>query len=293
MADTSGHFSVPVTLDRVFTPFNAGHPVDCAGPAEQCVIGAAHLDLSGLSIANLDFTPQPPVITLGNASVPEGNSGTKNLVLPVTLSRAASGTVTVNWTTPSAPGAPVGQADPATDFTAASGTVTFAPGDTAESVTISVNGDTLVEPDEAIPVTFSNATNATIGGTGVATGTITNDDHATVVPGGAAVPEGNSGTVALNVPLTLSNPSTQTITVQWFTGPAGPAPRADPATDFVAASGTVTFDPGQTAKTVTITVRGDTLVEPDEWITISFNHPTNAHMGGFWRLGFGVIQNDD
>jgi hypothetical protein len=95
------------------------------------------------------------------------------------------------------------------------------------------------------------------------------------------------------VPVTLSNPSTQTITVQWFTGPAGPAPRADPANDFVAASGTVTFAPGDTAKTVPITVNGDTVHEPHEWVTISFNHPTNAKMGGFWGLGFGIIQNDD
>jgi hypothetical protein len=97
----------------------------------------------------------------------------------------------------------------------------------------------------------------------------------------------------MNVPVTLSNPSTQTITVQWFTGPAGPAPRADPANDFVAASGTVTFAPGDTAKTVPITVNGDTVHEPHEWVTISFNHPTNAKMGGFWGLGFGIIQNDD
>ena len=291
-ADGSGSFSVPMTLDRIFTPTNVGHPIDCADPAQQCVIGAAHLDLSDLTIVNLNFAPQPAVIVPGAASVLEGNSGTKNLVLPVALSYASAVTVTVDWTTPFAAGSPP-QADPATDFTAASGTVTFTPGDTSETVTISVNGDPLVEPDEVIPVSFSNPVNASVFGTGIAIGTITNDDHAVVLPGGATVPEGNSGTTLLNVPVTLSNPSTQTITVQWHTGPAGPAPRADPATDFNAASGTVTFAPGDTAKTVSITVNGDTLVEPDEWITIGFNSPTNARMGGFWGLGFGVIRNDD
>jgi hypothetical protein len=289
--DSSGNFSVPVQLDRTFTA--SGQPVDCADPAEQCALAAAtDIGLSNLAIANLNFTPQPPLITAGTASVIEGNSGTTNLALPVTLSYASTSTVTVDWTTPFAAGAPP-QADPATDFTAASGTLTFAPGQTTKSVTISVNGDTLVEPDETIPVTFSHPTNATIAGTGVAIGTIVNDDHAVVVPGAGAVPEGNSGTTVLHVPLTLSNPSTQTITVQWVTGPAGPAPRADPANDFVAASGTVTFAPGQTAKSVAITVNGDTVHEPDEWVTISFNHPTNAKMGGFYGLGFGIIQNDD
>jgi hypothetical protein len=115
-----------------------------------------------------------------------------------------------------------------------------------------------------------------------------------VRPGGAVVAEGNSGTTNLLVPLTLSSPSPQTITVQWRTASLpGPPPHADPATDFTVTSGVVTFAPGETAKTVTISVNGDTLVEPDEWIVVGFNHPTNAKMGGFWGLGFGVILNDD
>jgi len=233
-----------------------------------------------------------PTILPGSGSVIEGNSGTANLRVPVTLSIASTLTVTAHWTTVFDPTAPGDQADPATDYTPASGTVTFAPGQTARTVTISVNGDNLVEPDEDIVVQLSNPTNATIGGVS-GRGTIVNDDQAKVVPGGASVVEGNSGTVDLNVPVTLSNPSTQTITVDWTTGPAGPAPRADPASDFTAASGTVTFAAGETAKSVTISVNGDTAVEPDEWITVSFRNPTNAKIGSFYGLGFGVISNDD
>jgi chitinase len=232
------------------------------------------------------------VVLPGSASVAEGNSGTANLVVPVTLSEPSTETVTVDWVTGPA-GAPP-RADPASDFTAASGTVTFAPGETAKSVSISVNGDVLVEPDEWVTVSFKNPTNATMGGFyGLGFGIITNDDHATVVPGSASVLEGDSGTTALQLPVTLSNPSTQTITVDWNTGPAGSPPRADPASDFTAASGTVTFAPEETAKSVSISVNGDVLVEPNEWITVSFKNPTNATMGGFYGLGFGIITNDD
>ena len=107
--------------------------------------------------------------------------------------------------------------------------------------------------------------------------------------------EGNSGTTDLNVSVTLSNPSVQTVTAQWTTlfATGAPAGQADPATDYTPASGTVTFAPGETAKTVTISVNGDTLVEPDEYIVVSFTNPTNAKMGGYWGLGFGVITNDD
>ncbi|MGZ4707085.1 MAG: Calx-beta domain-containing protein, partial [Acidimicrobiales bacterium] len=126
-------------------------------------------------------------------------------------------------------------------------------------------------------------------------GVITNDDHATVVPGVASALEGDAGTTTVEVPVTLSNPSTQTVTVEWNTLFASGAPgdQADPATDYLPVSGTVTFAPGETTKTVTVVIDGDTVVEPDEYVVVSFHHPTNATMGGFWGLGFGVITNDD
>jgi hypothetical protein len=97
------------------------------------------------------------------------------------------------------------------------------------------------------------------------------------------------------VPVTLSNPSTQTITAQWTTAfaPGLPGNPADPATDYAPANGTVTFAPGDTTATVTISVNGDTLVEPDEYIVVLFGNPTNAKMGGFYGLGAGIITNDD
>ena len=64
-------------------------------------------------------------------------------------------------------------------------------------------------------------------------------------------------------------------------------------TDDTPSSGAVTFAAGETAKTVPISVNGDTLVEPDEYIIVSFRNPTNAKIGGFWGLGIGGITDDD
>jgi len=116
-----------------------------------------------------------------------------------------------------------------------------------------------------------------------------------VLPGTTSVLEGNAGTTSVHEPLSLSIASSLSVTVQWTTKltPGAPVGQADPATDFTPASGTVTFAPGETAKTVTISVNGDTLVEPDEWLLVSFNHPTNAKMGGYYGLGFALIVNDD
>jgi probable HAF family extracellular repeat protein len=116
-----------------------------------------------------------------------------------------------------------------------------------------------------------------------------------VVPGTGSVAEGNSGDTILLVPVTLSSPSAQTVTVQWATEDVAGAPgnQADPATDYAPGSGTVTFAPGQTSATVSIVVHGDTQVEPDEYVIVAFSDPAGARIGGFYGLGFGIILNDD
>jgi hypothetical protein len=135
-------------------------------------------DIAGTAVfADLDMVPGPPRILPGGTSALEGDAATTSLAVPVTLSFASDQTVTAQWTTYFHPGSPSCQADPATDYTPATGTVTFVPGDTAETATIAVTGDTLVEPDECVLVHLTNATNATIGGFyGLGAGIITNDD---------------------------------------------------------------------------------------------------------------------
>lgn len=246
----------------------------------------------------LDDDGDPPVLVPGQGRVLEGDSGDVVLQVPVTLTEPSVETVTVDWATIAGPGVePPSPADPATDFDMASGTVTFAPRETRATVEITVHGDDVVEPDEWIVVAFGNATNALVGGFwGLGFGVIDDDDAPIVVPGGAAVVEGDAGDRELLVPVSLTEPSDQTVTVEWATvfgpGVLPPAP-ADPVADFDAAGGTVTFAPGQTEATVSVTVHGDTLVEPDEWVVIAFGNATNARIGGFWGLGFGVIGDDD
>lgn len=117
----------------------------------------------------------------------------------------------------------------------------------------------------------------------------------TVLPGGGLVAEGNSGTTDLHVALTLSKPFDQSVTVGWDTIFVTGASdiQATPGTDYAPASGAVTFAPGATSATITIPVNGDTTVEIDKWIVVSFHKPANARIGGFWGLGFGIIVNDD
>jgi len=117
-------------------------------------------------------------LSIADASKAEGNEGESNLVFTVTLSSASTQTVTVAFATAN------GDTNPATagtDYTAANGTVTFAPGDTSKTITVVVKGDTEAEANETFKVVLSNPTNATFLDLS-AVGTITNDDGAVLNP---------------------------------------------------------------------------------------------------------------
>ena len=112
--------------------------------------------------------------------------------------------------------------------------------------------------------------------------------HAVVVPaapvikpGIGGVTEGNTGTVTLNVPVTLSHAASTNVTVHFATVDTGAAGVATAGVDYVPTSGTLTFTPGQTSKTVPITVIGDTVKEPPllygEWILVAFSSADRRH----------------
>jgi K319L-like, PKD domain len=182
--------------------------------------------------------PAASTISIDNASATEG--GAENFT--VSLSAPQPGTVTVDFTTANntavAPG----------DYTAATGTVTFAPGDTSEPVTVQTIDDNVVEGVETFAVNLSNATgNATIGdATGV--GTILDNDVANQAPtanAGADQTVASGATVNLNGSGT--DPEGQALTFLW-TQTSGPAVTlSDPTSatpSFTAPTGpaTLTFD---------------------------------------------------
>ena len=109
-----------------------------------------------------------PSASISGVSAPEGN-GSTTLSFPVTLSAATPLPVSISYASSN------GTATAPADFTSATGTVTFAPGETSKTISVTVVGDTTYEPDETFTVALSNPVNATIG-TGSATGTIQNDD---------------------------------------------------------------------------------------------------------------------
>ena len=137
-----------------------------------------NLKVNGVGSGNPPATP--PTVSIANVTVAEGNSGTSNANFTVSLSSASTTPVTVAYATSN------GTATAGADYTATSGTVTFAAGVTSQTVAVKVTGDTTVEPNETFTVTLSNPTGATIS-KATATATITNDDVATPNPGNNSV----------------------------------------------------------------------------------------------------------
>ena len=148
--------------------------------------------LNNWSITAVYAPPPPPApeISIANVSVPEGNSGTVVADFTLTRSGDTSGEVSVNFATAD------GSATTAdSDYVAAFGTVTFAPGQTTATISVIVNGDTAEEGSETFLVNLSGATGGATIVDGQAVGTILDDD-ATVVP----VTYSNTTTVAINDP---------------------------------------------------------------------------------------------
>jgi photosystem II stability/assembly factor-like uncharacterized protein len=115
-------------------------------------------------------------------------------------------------------------------------------------------------------------------------------------PTTARVTEGSNGTTRIiRVPFDLTHPYASTVTVKWRTLdlPGNPNIALSGAGDYIATSGTLTFPRGWTRQYADVVVNGDGVDESDELIVISLMEPTNASIGGFWGLGFGMIEDDD
>ncbi|MDB5324823.1 MAG: alkaline phosphatase, partial [Phycisphaerales bacterium] len=201
---------------------------------------------------NDPVSPPSSALKVNDVSVTEGNSGTKTLTFTVTRTGSTAGVSTVNYATSN------GTASSASDYLAKSGSLTFTAGQTTKTVSVTIKGDTTIEANETFFLNLSGATGATISDNkGI--GTIINDDsYPNVTPkvfiGDASIFEGNSGTRTITFDVTLDQPTSKTVTLNYATLNL----TATGGTDYVIKSGSLTFTPGQVSKTITITIKSDT-----------------------------------
>ena len=276
--------TIPITIngdiaiepDETFT-------VSLSAPTNGATLGTA--SATG-TITNDDFAG---TLSIGNATVVEGNAGTTPIAFTVSRSGGTTGAVSATWTVGLANGAGNASAADFASGQALTGTVNFADGQTQATITLNIQGDVSVEPDELFIVTLSNPTGGASLGTTTGIGTITNDDVATLSISDPIVNEGNAGTTVLTYIVTASDPA-----------PAGGISfdiatadgTATAGSDYVARSVTAaTIAAGSTTYSFDVTVNGDTTYETNETVLVTLTNATGATIAD--AQGVGTITNDD
>jgi hypothetical protein len=212
-----------------------------------------------------------PDVSIDDLSVAEGNSGTRDATFTVSLSQPAPRVVTVGYTVVGA------SATSGHDFLSGAGTLTFAPGVTAQSISVAVIGDLLNESDETFAVNLADSANANIvDGQGV--GTIRNDDpipSISVQPGLAV--EGSAQRLTATLTVRLSAVSGQQVSVAFRTADGTATDGVGESNfDYAPIAGTVVFAPGEQERTITISLRNDLVVEADELVFVDLTTAVNA-----------------
>jgi hypothetical protein len=102
-----------------------------------------------------------------------------------------------------------------------------------------------------------------------------------------SVREGNKGTTRLNLTVTLYRSATGTVTVKYATANGTALAKSD----YTATSGTLTFQPGQTSRTISIAIKADAKREPDETFAVQLSNPVGATIADGFATA--TILNDD
>lgn len=249
-------------------------------------VNASVLDGTGyVTIFDNDPSGSGSIISVNDATVVEGNSGTTNAVFSITVSPAPTAPVTVNYRTTN------NNATAGEDYVPQTGTLTFAAGQTSKTVSVPVKGDTVNEGDESFNLTLFSLGGPASYGEGSAYGVILGDDRSPLISiGDVTVAEGGPGsTVDAGFTVRLIQSSPQPVLVDWDTRDGDAVAPGDYAGD----GGTLTFAPGQTTKTVTVTVNGDDLVEGDEKFYVDLSHAVGGNITSSESTGVAVVQDSD
>ena len=221
-----------------------------------------------------------PELSIADASAEEGET----VGFAVTLSKASADVVTVMYWTVG------GTALAGSDYTAATGTLTFLAGSRREVIEVATIEDELAESDEGFTVELRAPSGATLrDDTG--TGTIIDDDTDTGT--GDALPELSiaDGTAeegeVVELAVTLSKASDEAVTVEYRTA----AGTAEEGVDYTAATGTLTFLVGERRATIEVETIEDELAELDEVFTVELSGPSGAVLGD--GIGVGTIADDE
>ena len=283
LGNGSGGFEAPVT-------YEAG----TGGPTRKITTGDfnsdnhpdfALTDQSGnvsVTFNSCSATPVSlPTLSIGNVTVNEGEAGTVDATFNVTLSAPSSKPVVVSFYTAGR------DALKDVDYQTRAGALTFAPGVTAQTITVPVIGDVMDEFDEQFDVRLVDPLNAVLSN-GQAQGTILDNDlPPSISINDVTVNEGHVGTTPAVFTVSLSAPSGKPVGIVVHTADG----TAQAGIDYQTLDLGLSFSAGQTSVTASVPVIGDNLNEPNRNFFINLTTPVNATIAD--GQGVGTIVDDD
>ena len=223
-----------------------------------------------------------PELWVADASVVEGQAGSKQLAFTVQASSPVIEPVTFDAATAS------GTAFPGSDYVEMTSLdQVIAPGESTAQVAVTVNGDTRVEGNESLALGVDNVVGARVVGAR-GRGRIVNDDLATLSVSDAARVEGDAGQSTLVFEVLLSQPMPTPVTFSVATANGS----AVAGSDYVArAQAGRLLDAGRTRALFEVNLLGDATAEADETFTVALSNVSGAIAGDLSAVG--TIVNDD
>lgn len=256
-------------------------------------VGAA---LGAQSVATVTVTDNDSNIQF-DAATASVNESADTVTLNVTRTGTLGVAASVRYTTVAGMAASAryataaGTAQAVSDFTATSGTLNWGAGDgNTKTITVPIVNNTLVEGLETFSVMLNTPTGATLGVTNKSTVTIVDNDSAIQFAAATATVNETAGTLTLNVTRTAgAGASLDAATVAYATANG----TAIAGSDYTATSGTLTWGAGDiAAKTITVPITNDTLVEPGETFAVTLGNPVGTILG-IARTAIAAITDND
>lgn len=269
--ETSKAITIPILEDSAVEA-NETLTVTLSNPTGGVTLGTP--SSATVTITDNDTGSGGGVLELSEAET-TADEGDGTATVTVTRSNGSTGAVGISYATAN------GTATAGADYTATSGTLAFADGETSKTITVSILEDTLSEANETLTVTLSSPTGgATLGTQSSTTVTVIDNDVAPQAQfrmsrSNHRVREGENTNGQTYLTVVRIGSTAGTGSVQYSTTGLS----ATPNVDYSPASGTLTFAPGETTKIVAVTIFGDAVSENNETFLVNLSNPSGGTLG--------------